>query len=299
MGALVYNLPNILTISRIAVIPLIFVSIYIHSFVWAMIAGTLFIAASITDYLDGYLARAWNETSSFGRLLDPIADKLLVATALVVIMTKTYTPEGGSVVLHYYSWSGTLIAAFVILCREILVSGLREFLREANVGLPVTKLAKWKTTFQMTALAMMLFCELSLFWGYLGEFLLWVAAVLTFITGYQYYQKSLDYVKAEEAAKRGLMKAKAVAAHVVAVVKEKVSKAAAKKALLEEAPAENPVAKKTAEKKVPAKKTPVKKAATKKAPAKKASAKKAPAKKAAVAQTVAKTTETKKVADKS
>ncbi len=186
-----YNLPNILTISRIVVIPLIFMSIYFTSYAWAILAGVLFVAASITDYLDGYLARAWNETSAFGRLLDPIADKLLVATALVVILVKT----------NMYSLGVTVIPAFVILCREILVSGLREFLREVNVGLPVTKLAKWKTAFQMTALAMMLFKDLWSGWSYVGEFLLWVAATLTFITGYQYYQKSLDYVKAEEAKK--------------------------------------------------------------------------------------------------
>ena len=221
-----YNLPNILTISRIAVIPLIFISIYIHSFVWAMVAGVLFIAASITDYLDGYLARAWNETSAFGRLLDPIADKLLVATALVVIITKTYVVNGEE--LHYYTWNGTIIAAFVILCREILVSGLREFLREVNVGLPVTKLAKWKTGFQMTALAMMLFCELSLFWGYLGEFLLWVAAALTFITGYQYYQKSLDYIKAEEAKKKNMPAVKPEVKKVVSAPK-KTKRSPAKK----------------------------------------------------------------------
>ena len=220
-----YNLPNILTISRIAVIPFIFISVYITSYTWAMLAGILFVAASITDYFDGYLARAWNETSAFGRLLDPIADKLLVATALVVIMTKTYVVNGE--VLHYYAWSGTIIAAFVILCREILVSGLREFLREVNVGLPVTKLAKWKTTFQMVALAMMLFCELSSFWKYLGEFLLWVAAVLTFITGYQYYQKSLDYVRAEEAKK--VKAVKEVVATVEKVAEEKKVKQAAKK----------------------------------------------------------------------
>lgn len=186
-----YNLPNILTISRIVVIPLIFMSIYFTSYAWAILAGVLFVVASITDYLDGYLARAWNETSAFGRLLDPIADKLLVATALVVILVKP----------NMYSLGVTVIPAFVILCREILVSGLREFLREVNVGLPVTKLAKWKTAFQMTALAMMLFKDLWSGWSYVGEFLLWVAATLTFITGYQYYQKSLDYVKAEEAKK--------------------------------------------------------------------------------------------------
>ena len=187
----VYNLPNILTISRIAVIPLIFISIYITTFAWSMFAAVLFAIASITDYFDGYLSRARNETSAFGRLLDPIADKLLVATALVVILAKS----------EMYNWSLTVIPAFVILCREILVSGLREFLREVNVGLPVTKLAKWKTAFQMTALAMMLFRDLWIGWSYLGEFLLWVAAILTFITGYQYYQRSLDYVRAEEAKK--------------------------------------------------------------------------------------------------
>ena len=132
-----YNLPNLLTLSRIAVIPLIFISIYIPSYAWAMFAAILFVAASITDYLDGYLARARNETSAFGRLLDPIADKLLVATALVVIMTKSFHNDEGKEV-YYYIWDPTFLPAFVILCREILVSGLREFLREVNVGLPVT-----------------------------------------------------------------------------------------------------------------------------------------------------------------
>lgn len=186
-----YNLPNLLTISRIVVIPVIFLSIYFHSFFWTMLTGILFVAASITDYLDGYLARARNQTSAFGRLLDPIADKLLVATALVVILAKS----------DMYSCKLTILPVFVILCREILVSGLREFLREVNVGLPVTKLAKWKTAFQMVALSMMLFKDLWIGWSYVGELLLWVAATLTFITGYQYYQKSLEYVKAEEANK--------------------------------------------------------------------------------------------------
>lgn len=196
-----YNLPNILTISRIVVIPLIFLSIYFTSYAWAMISAILFVFASITDYFDGYLARARNQTSAFGRLLDPIADKLLVATALVVILAK---PD-------MYSLGISVIPVFVILCREILVSGLREFLREVNVGLPVTKLAKWKTAFQMTALSMMLFRELWVGWSYIGEFLLWVAAVLTFITGYQYYQKSLDYVKAEEAKKVSVVPAVVIA----------------------------------------------------------------------------------------
>ncbi len=151
-------------------------------------AGILFILASITDYYDGKLARARGEVSAFGRLLDPIADKLLVAAALVVILAKG--------MVHPISY----IPIFVILCRELLVSGLREFLREVNVGLPVTRLAKWKTGFQMTALAMIFFRG-WLFWGELGEGLLWIAAVLTFITGYQYFDKTLDYVKAENASK--------------------------------------------------------------------------------------------------
>ena len=217
-----YNLPNILTISRIVVIPLIFLSIYFTSYTWAMFSATLFVAASITDYFDGYLARARNQTSAFGRLLDPIADKLLVATALVVILAKP----------NMYSLNISIIPVFVILCREILVSGLREFLREVNVGLPVTKLAKWKTAFQMTALSMMLFRELWIGWSYIGEFLLWVAAILTFITGYQYYQKSLDYVKEEEAKKVTSVKQ-------AAVVKEKktpAKKIAAKKAPTKKTP---------------------------------------------------------------
>lgn len=221
-----YNLPNILTLSRIAVIPLVFLSVFaftpFNTFFWAMFAAILFVAASITDYLDGYLARAWNQTSSFGRLLDPIADKLLVATALVVILVKP----------KMYSCPYTVLPIFVILCREILVSGLREFLREVNVGLPVTKLAKWKTAFQMTALSMMLFKELWIGWNIMGEFLLWVAAVLTFITGYQYYQRSLEYVKAEEASKNSLVAAKekiqtASSKPAKKVIKQKKSTAAA------------------------------------------------------------------------
>lgn len=186
-----YNLPNILTISRIVVIPVIFLSLYIQSFIWSMFVAVLFVAAAVTDYFDGYLARSRNETSAFGRLLDPIADKLLVASALVVILVKpdmVWTP------LSY-------IPVFIILCREILVSGLREFLREVNVGLPVTRLAKWKTGFQMTALAMMLFNGLWI-WNHIGEVLLWIAGALTFITGYQYFQKSVDYVKSLENAKQ-------------------------------------------------------------------------------------------------
>ncbi len=178
-----YNLPNMLTFSRIVVIPVIFLSVYIHAFWWGVLAAILFIVASITDYFDGYLARARGETSALGRLMDPIADKLLVTSALVVLLAR---PEMLCNKLSY-------IPIIVILCREILVSGLREFLREVNVGMPVTRLAKWKTGFQMTALSMMLLKGVW-YWGGIGEILLWIAGVLTFITGYQYFQKSLDYI---------------------------------------------------------------------------------------------------------
>lgn len=206
----VYSLPNILTISRIAVIPVIFLSIYIHTVWWSVFAGVLFIVASITDYLDGYLARSRNETSAFGRLLDPIADKLLVVSALLIIVAnKMVLP------ISY-------IPVIVILCREVLVSGLREFLAEVKIGMPVTRLAKWKTGFQMTALSMLLMSRIAIFqigdvtfslWGFLGEILLWIAGVLTFITGYQYFQKSLDYIKKmdrkEKAATKPVLQTKA------------------------------------------------------------------------------------------
>jgi len=185
-----YSIPNLLTISRIGVIPAIFLMVYIHSTFWQVFAAVLFIAASITDYFDGYLARLRHETSALGRLLDPIADKLLVASALVVILAR-----------HMVVCELSYIPVIVILCREILVSGLREFLREVNVGMPVTRLAKWKTGFQMTALSMMLL-KGFFYWGGIGEILLWVAGVLTFITGYQYFQKSLDYIKEAEAQKK-------------------------------------------------------------------------------------------------
>lgn len=180
-----YSLPNLLTLSRIAVIPLVFLAVYFDG-AYNYFAGILFIVASITDYYDGKIARERNEVSAFGRLLDPIADKLLVATALVVVLAQD------DLVLKI-----SYIPVFVILCRELLVSGLREFLREVNVGLPVTRLAKWKTGFQMTALSMIFF-DGWFIWGELGELLLWVAGILTFITGYQYFEKSLEYIKSEE-----------------------------------------------------------------------------------------------------
>ncbi len=223
-----YNLPNLLTISRIVVIPAIFLSVYITSMWWAIIAAVLFIIASITDYFDGYLARARGETSALGRLLDPIADKLLVTSALVVLLAKPGMVE----------YKISFIPVIVILCREILVSGLREFLREVNAGLPVTRLAKWKTGFQMTALSMMLLKGVW-YWGGIGEILLWIAGALTFITGYQYFQKSLDYIsetekcaKVPELPKINLskLKNKVIKKHTAVKTKKTKAKKSGKKA---------------------------------------------------------------------
>ena len=213
-----YNLPNLLTISRIVVIPLIFISVYIDCKFYNYFAGVLFVIASITDYFDGKIARERGLVSAFGRLLDPIADKLLVATALIVFVVK---PD----VLY----PASVIPVFVILCRELLVSGLREFLREVNVGLPVTRLAKWKTGFQMAALGMIFFNGWWI-WGGLGELLLWIAAGLTFVTGYQYFQKSMEYINAENEAKKSV-KVEAKKDDVVKPAKKSpVKKSASKKA---------------------------------------------------------------------
>ena len=181
-----YNLPNILTISRIVVIPVIFLAIYINTITWSLLTAILFIIAAITDYFDGYLARSRNETSALGRLLDPIADKLLVVSALLIIVANGMVNK-----ISY-------IPVVIILCREVLVSGLREFLAEVKVGMPVTRLAKWKTAFQMTALSLILLGRASNVFAVSGEVLLWVAGVLTFITGYQYFEKGLAYVRGIE-----------------------------------------------------------------------------------------------------
>lgn len=210
-----YSLPNLLTISRIVVIPVIFLSVYINSTLWSFLAAVLFIIASITDYFDGYLARARNQTSALGRLLDPIADKLLVTSALVVLLAK---PDMVVTKLSF-------IPVIVILCRELLVSGLREFLMEVRVGMPVTRLAKWKTGFQMTALSMMLLKGFW-YWGGIGEILLWIAGVLTFITGYQYFQQGLNYINKMDKEKKKVAKE----AVKKTPAKKEVKKTGAKKA---------------------------------------------------------------------
>jgi cardiolipin synthase len=180
------SLPNILTYGRIAAVPVLAgVLFFGTSETSRWLAFAIFTAACLTDWLDGYLARIWEQQSNLGRMLDPIADKLLVgATLLMLVYSGTI---GG--------WS--IWAALIILSREILVSGLREFLAELNVKVHVTQLAKWKTSFQFIALAMLLVgpAAESVLPGTAkaGEVLLWIAALLTLLTGYDYLKAGIRH----------------------------------------------------------------------------------------------------------
>jgi len=176
------NLPNVLTIGRIVVIPVIIACFFFKGSIWAWCGGLLFTAAAITDYFDGYFARKLNQVSKFGRFLDPIADKLLVSA---VILMLAYTSR--------YVYYG-IFPAIIILCREILVSGLREYLAELNVSVPVSKLAKWKTTFQLIALPLLIVGNNVPYFEEIGSFLLWFAAILTIITGYDYLKSGLKHM---------------------------------------------------------------------------------------------------------
>ena len=181
------SLPNILTYGRIAAVPVVVVCLFPPAEPWVRwIAFVAFAAAAITDYFDGYLARAWGQQSSLGRMLDPIADKLLVSACLLMLAAD------GTI----RSWS--LWAAIVILCREILVSGLREFLAELRVSLPVTQLAKWKTTVQLLAVGFLLAGPAgeSVLPGTtaFGLVLLWLSAVVTLYTGYDYFRSGVRHL---------------------------------------------------------------------------------------------------------
>lgn len=179
-------MPNVLTIARIAMIPAIILVFYIFPGNAPLLAALLFALAGVTDYLDGYLARIWDVRTRLGRFLDPIADKLLVASVIILLV---------------YFDRADLLPAIAIVCREILVSGLREFLAEINVSVPVTKLAKYKTTMQMLAIFLLLLGPaLPSDWAIseVGRILLWFAALLTLFTGYVYLKEGLRYMKDEE-----------------------------------------------------------------------------------------------------
>lgn len=175
------RLPNYLTYFRVAMIPALMLVFYIKGEAGYVLSSLLFAIAAITDWLDGYIARAWAAQSTVGRFLDPIADKLLIATALILLV--------GEGRVDYADGHAMIVPAIAIVCREILVSGLREFLAEIRVSVPVSHLAKWKTAVQMTAIFLLLLGGGGPDWlhaGLLGNALLWIAALLTLVTGYAY-----------------------------------------------------------------------------------------------------------------
>ena len=183
------KIPNILTIGRIIIVPIFVLTFFIPGFFGDLIPFFLFILASFTDYLDGLLARLFKEESRLGELLDPIADKIIVASALILLVMN-------GTIKNY-----EVIAAIIILTREILISGLREFLATTSVSIQVTSLSKLKTFLQMLSIAILLTGEsgnkLINFQDYnaqtIGIILLWLSAFLTLYTGYDYVRKGIDH----------------------------------------------------------------------------------------------------------
>ena len=188
------KIPNILTIGRIIIVPIFVLTFFIPGFFGDLIPFFLFVLASFTDYLDGLLARIFKEESKLGELLDPIADKILVATALILLVMN-------GTIKNY-----EVIAAVIILTREILISGLREFLAKTSVSIQVTSLTKLKTLLQMLSIAILLTGEsgnkLINFQDYnaqtIGIILLWLSAFLTLYTGYDYVRKGIDHAINED-----------------------------------------------------------------------------------------------------
>ena len=188
------KIPNILTIGRIIIVPFFVFAFYLPGFYGDVIAFTLFIVASFTDFLDGLLARMFKEESKLGELLDPIADKIIVAAALILLVMN-------GIIKNY-----EVVAAIIILTREILVSGLREFLAKEKIILPVSNLAKLKTFLQMFSIAILLTGEtgnkIINFQDYnaqtIGIILLWLSAFLTLYTGYEYLRKGIDHAISED-----------------------------------------------------------------------------------------------------
>ena len=188
------KIPNYLTIGRIIIVPIFVISFYLPGFYGDVIPFSLFIVASFTDFLDGLLARMFKEESKLGELLDPIADKIIVAAALILLVMN-------GTVKNY-----EVIAAIIILAREILISGLREFLAIGRIKLPVSNLAKYKTFLQMFSISILLTGEtgnkIINFQDYnaqtIGIILLWLSAFLTLYTGYEYLRKGIDHAISED-----------------------------------------------------------------------------------------------------
>ena len=188
------KIPNILTIGRIIIVPIFVLTFFIPGFFGDLIPFFLFVIASFTDYLDGLLARLFKEESKLGELLDPIADKILVAAALILLVIN-------GVIKNY-----EVIAAIIILTREILISGLREFLAKGSITMQVTSLSKLKTFIQMIAITILLTGEsgnkVINFQDYnaqtIGIILLWLSAFLTLYTGYDYLRRGIDHAISED-----------------------------------------------------------------------------------------------------
>ena len=181
------NLPNILTLSRIGAIPLLIATFYVQGPLGNWLGLGILAFAGFTDFFDGYFARAWHQQSFFGKFLDPIADKLLVSALLLMLVAFGRVP------------GIAILPAVVILCREILVSGLREFLAEIQVSLPVNRLAQWKTALQMVMLGFLLVGSAGPQFGPLtttevGVIGLWIAGILTLVTGYDYLRAGIRHV---------------------------------------------------------------------------------------------------------
>jgi len=183
------KIPNVLTIGRIILVPIFIFTFYLPGGLGDWIPFFIFVLASFTDFLDGLLARLYKEESKLGELLDPIADKIIVATALILLVMDN--------TINNYE----VIAAIIILTREILISGLREFLAKVQVSMPVSSLAKFKTFLQMLSIAILLTGEsgnsLINFGDYnahtVGIILLWISAFLTIYTGYDYIRKKIHH----------------------------------------------------------------------------------------------------------
>jgi CDP-diacylglycerol--glycerol-3-phosphate 3-phosphatidyltransferase len=179
MSALKQTLPNLLTASRVALIPVISFLLFVPGLSAAWTAFGLYLFAAISDFFDGWLARRWKAGSAFGRILDPIADKLLVAALLLCMVA---TGEIGGI---------DLIPALAIILRELLVSGLREYLAPLGMSLPVSKLAKWKTATQLLALGLLLLLPVPHLWN-AGLVVLWVSAGLSLATGWAYLRTAFN-----------------------------------------------------------------------------------------------------------
>ena len=188
------KIPNYLTIGRIIIVPIFVIAYYLPGFYGDLIPFILFLIASFTDFLDGLLARMFKEESKLGELLDPIADKIIVATSLILLVMD-------NTIKNY-----EVIAAIIILIREILISGLREFLAKGKIKLPVSNLAMLKTVLQMTAISILLTGEtgnkIINFQDYnaqtIGIILLWISAFITLYTGYDYLRKGIDHAISED-----------------------------------------------------------------------------------------------------